>query len=124
MKFATTFILIFSAFLSFSQEKNNFVKKTEQDPNSLSNKEFFKQRRDELLGTYQFRVTKDDFHVIITPEIITMVEENRMPESDYQVFISENVYLFVPSFQTIEDPNFEPLPLIEYVSEDAINVSE
>lgn len=122
-KYRTIFGLLF-VFLnvtpySFSQDKENY-KTVELDPASEHNKGLFNEQLSQLEGTFQFQVNKPNHSVILTKELLNLVESERKENENVSIEISEFITLFIPSSSVISNPSFESLETVLYIEDNSV----
>ena len=127
MKIITTLLLFVScSFFStvFGQEKENYLNQNNIDSTSLINKDAYKATIENLRGTYQFRVSKHGYSMLMSPDLLRLIIAERKQNEDVTISIDEHTNIFIPSETVISDPSFTPLDQIVYVTVNSINLSE
>jgi len=116
MKFILTpfiFLFLFSNY-SFGQHKEAYEGISELDEKFVSEQNYL-QLHEELEGTFQLKYNVIGMKPLIEKSTLAKASNERLQSQDVYVQLSENVKLFLPSYDAINAANFVPLETEKYI---------
>ncbi len=115
MKFILTpfiFLFLFSNY-SFGQHKEAYGYISELDEKFVSEQNY-RQLHEELQGTFQLQYNVIGMKPLIEKSILAKASNERLQSQDVYLQLSENVKLFLPSYDAINAVDFVPLEAEKY----------
>lgn len=99
---------------TFGQSKESFETISELDDNYISEQNY-KQLFLEQQGTFQLRYNVPGLKPLLEKTIMARIASERLQSEDVLIVLSQNVTLFLPSYDTINSIDFIPLVAEKYV---------
>ena len=109
-------ILLLSSKFSNAQSSKEQHPKSYNQLSGLTDQQKLKELVSRHSGTYQFRVTKEDYIPIQSLTILDTVVNNRQLETSLSFQLDEYTWLFIPSYSIIESETFDPLDPVVYIT--------
>lgn len=105
--------------IAFSQEKikkNNQISQNNQaySHSVITEKEQYNSLFEELEGTFQFQITKEDYKPLLSYDLLSQINAARTAETDVYIPVDPFIKIFVPSKKVINSLDFKKLDIILY----------
>lgn len=112
--FCLTFLALDETSIAYSQKNNNppaQENKTaiELSNNSIDSKTKFTSLMNDLDGTFQFQIKKQDYRPLLTIEILESIRDSRKISEDIYLELDEYIKVFIPSSNKINSIDFVSL---------------
>ena len=108
-----TFIVLMT-FSGFGQKDLNDYRTLTLEPASESHQNKYNQLVDELDGTFQFQIEKENYKPLLSAELLTQIKNSRKASEDVMLKLDEYMTIFIPSEDKITSDNFIHLDRIQY----------